>query len=614
MKNEIKANGARYLSQIPEFTNGLPHGILNKATTDVGGTFAALNCESNYIIVTPTIDLIHSVLADRNVKYRVFGVYSGVLYMQFKKYLFENSIHKIVVTYDSLPKVKKWLDRNGFESSKYKVLVDEYHLLLEDMGFRDKAINSLINLIGKFDHYTFMSATPNPETFLPEAMLKLPYTQIDWGSTTMLKPTRMLSTNVFKTMVNLINQFKIGFSLKVNGNNVRVQEFYIFLNSVKGIKQIVDSANLTNDEIKVVCTDSIRNKTILGSIKISKVTEPNASINFFTKKGFQGCNLFSNNGLVIVVSDGQKEHTLVDISTTMHQIAGRLRTNESFDNIFKDRIWHIYSTPLTIQSDDEFKLTMDRIKHDSDIVSTTYNNFDSVEQAAFKNRLDIEDLVCYFDDETNKYIYSELKEKYLIYNHELINKVYNNGISIRDSYIKAGFKLESDQFYRKDEEIILKKASTVGFRELLEQYMKLKKENSEKVLIERYELENPIFKEAWEVLGESGIKTCEYVESNIKERIYAKSDTTMKGVYNTFFKKVGNNNFISNSDAKMILISVFDDYRIKGYKPTLGVLYDCKWFDVSTGKRRIDGKAINGIILNQIRNQEISNYGFYKDN
>ena len=47
----IKAGEARYLSELPEFQDGLPHGIVNKTKTDVGGTYVAANCQSNYIIV-----------------------------------------------------------------------------------------------------------------------------------------------------------------------------------------------------------------------------------------------------------------------------------------------------------------------------------------------------------------------------------------------------------------------------------------------------------------------------------------------------------------------------------------------------------------------------------
>lgn len=61
----------------------------------------------------------------------------------------------------------------------FKILIDEYHLLLEDLGFRESAIIGLINQLKKFNHFTFLSATPIEETFLPDILDELPYNEID---------------------------------------------------------------------------------------------------------------------------------------------------------------------------------------------------------------------------------------------------------------------------------------------------------------------------------------------------------------------------------------------------------------------------------------------------
>ena len=52
MKQEIINGGnARYLGELERFKDGIPFGIVNKTKTDVGGTYVAANCSSNYIIV-----------------------------------------------------------------------------------------------------------------------------------------------------------------------------------------------------------------------------------------------------------------------------------------------------------------------------------------------------------------------------------------------------------------------------------------------------------------------------------------------------------------------------------------------------------------------------------
>ena len=85
----INGGSARYLSELPEFQNGLPHGIVNKTKTDVGGTYVAANCNSNYIIVCPFRDLVDSIAADKNNRYEVFKCYGGVKEYQFRKYIME---------------------------------------------------------------------------------------------------------------------------------------------------------------------------------------------------------------------------------------------------------------------------------------------------------------------------------------------------------------------------------------------------------------------------------------------------------------------------------------------------------------------------------------------
>ena len=147
MKQEIINGGnARYLGELERFKDGIPFGIVNKTKTDVGGTYVAANCSSNYIIVCPFKDLVDSIAADKNNRYEIFKCYGGVREYQFRKYIKNNTTYKIAVTYDSLPKLIGWLS----STEGWKVLVDEYHLILEDRDFRYDAINGLLEEIQKF--------------------------------------------------------------------------------------------------------------------------------------------------------------------------------------------------------------------------------------------------------------------------------------------------------------------------------------------------------------------------------------------------------------------------------------------------------------------------------
>lgn len=349
----INAGDARYLAELPKFQDGLPHGIVNKTKTDVGGTYIAANCRYNYIIVCPFRDLVDSIASDKNNRYEIFKCYGGVKESSFKKYIKEHTTYKIAVTYDSFPKLINWMNK---KTDGWKLLVDEYHLILEDMDFRESAICGLLNEIGKFEHYTFLSATPIDEDYEIEFFQRLPHYRVEWNNTLPVTVIKRKASSLTKGLCNLINIFlKEGFQIPdIDGEIREVEQLFIFLNSVTTIRQIVGTLELDATEVKICCANKQRNKLILGEYEIEPVINPNKKINFFTKKCFQGCNLFSNNGLVIVASDAYRTQTLVDISTTMEQISGRLRFNQEYQNVFRNTMIHLYSTNKNVLSDEEF--------------------------------------------------------------------------------------------------------------------------------------------------------------------------------------------------------------------------------------------------------------------
>lgn len=189
--------------------------------------------------------------------------------------------------------------------------------------------------------------------------------------------------------------------------------------------------------------------------------------------------------------------------------------------------------------------------------------------------MDIDDLVCFYDEENDCYRYSELKEQYLKHNFNLCNHIYTNGLTLRDSYISANMEV-SKQIYANCDDIILKRIVTIGFKELLKNYIELRESNINDEMIKRYDLEHPIFKEAYELIGVNGISTCNYVESAIQELIYAKSDKTLNLLYNEFYKIVGDGNFIDNKTAKNIINSIYTKHKIKSGKSSVTVLNGCK--------------------------------------
>ena len=581
MKQEIINGGnARYLGELERFKDGIPFGIVNKTKTDVGGTYVAANCSSNYIIVCPFKDLVDSIAADKNNRYEVFKCYGGVREYQFRKYIKNNTTYKIAVTYDSLPKLIRWL--SGTEG--WKVLVDEYHLILEDMDFRYDAINGLMEEIQKFRHYSFLSATPIDLDFEIDFLKQLPHYKVQWNGVTKITPIRYKVTQLTKGLARFIQIFlDEGISLPdINGNVSKVEELYIFINSVTSIKQIADTLKLNPDDVKICCADRIRNNKLLGEYQIESVSSPNKKINFFTKKCFQGCNLFTNNGLIIVASDAYRTQTLVDISTTMEQIAGRIRINDEYQNIFRNVIVHLFSTNKNVMSDEEFEMVMQDKEKEADKLLSGWSKLDKEERQTYIKRMNLDtELVSIIN---GRMVYNNLKKQSFIYKQAL-RKTYKDGISIRDSFMQSEKFELTNQNKWKDFNIKLAKAMTVSYEQLLKDYLDSPSES--------YEQEYPEFPLIKRYLKESEMNTLRW---NREKMLKAVED---KKLIDKVFLAIYQPGFISNQELKSKLKDEFGRLGIK-LSPKATLIENCTLYNVEKASRKIDGKTVSGYELGKM--------------
>ena len=581
MKQEIINGGnARYLGELERFKDGIPFGIVNKTKTDVGGTYVAANCSSNYIIVCPFKDLVDSIAADKNNRYEVFKCYGGIREYQFRKYIKNNTTYKIAVTYDSLPKLIGWLS----STEGWKVLVDEYHLILEDMDFRYDAINGLMEEIQKFRHYSFLSATPIDLDFEIDFLKQLPHYKVQWNGVTKITPIRYKVTQLTKGLARFIQIFlDEGISLPdINGNVSKVEELYIFINSVTSIKQIADTLKLNPNDVKICCADRIRNNKLLGEYQIESVSSPNKKINFFTKKCFQGCNLFTNNGLIIVASDAYRTQTLVDISTTMEQIAGRIRINDEYQNIFRNVIVHLFSTNKNVMSDEEFEMVMQDKEKEADKLLSGWSKLDKEERQTYIKRMSLDtELVSIIN---GRMVYNNLKKQSFIYKQAL-RKTYKDGISIRDSFMQSEKFELTNQNKWKDFNIKLAKAMTVSYEQLLKDYLDSPSES--------YEQEYPEFPLIKRYLKESEMNTLRW---NREKMLKAVED---KKQVDKVFLAIYQPGFISNKDLKSKLKDEFGRLGIK-LSPKATLIENCTLYSVEKASRKIDGKTVSGYELGKM--------------
>lgn len=571
----INGGNARYLSELPEFQDGLPHGIVNKTKTDVGGTYVAANCRSNYIIVCPFRDLVDSIAADKNNKYDVFKCYGGVREHQFKKYIKEHQIYKIAVTYDSLPKLLKWMDG---KTEGWKLLIDEYHLIIEDMDFREAAITEMISMVTMFSHYTFLSATPIDEDYEVEFFKNLPHYKVVWQKGLPITVKKIKATCLSKGLCNLIKIFlENGIRIPdIDGELREVEQLFIFLNSVTTARQIADTLELDEDEVKICCAEKQRNRLVLGRYKIESVCSPNKRINFFTKKCFQGCNLFSNNGLVIVASDAYRTQTLVDISTTMEQISGRLRENDYYKNAFRNTMVHIYSTNKNILTDEEFEQKMRKKEEDAARLLSLQAKANEKELATLIRKVNIEtDLLSIIDGRLK---YNDLK-KQSFYLKQEIRKTYKDGIYLREKYDKSEKFFQTNQELWKDFDIELARAVTISYEQLLKDYLNYPTES--------YEQEYPEFRDFRRYLKETEMNSLRWNKDKMMKMV--EDYKQMNAVYKDIYRK----GFISSKELKALFTKEFQKRGIT-ISPKATQIMNCNLFEVRKCKVRIDGKLTDG--------------------
>lgn len=166
----------------------LPKGILNKGVTGCGATSVAIKDEHKTIICSPRINLIKNKVGQHK---GLLGVWGEVKNDEIMAYLEKSDRSKIMVTYDSMPRLAKLIDNKV----DWRVVVDEYQYLLIDSGFRsDKAI-ALLDSVNQFDYVTYLSATPIADKYIQqmEQFNDVPYTELIWDKVEKIDVERIVS-------------------------------------------------------------------------------------------------------------------------------------------------------------------------------------------------------------------------------------------------------------------------------------------------------------------------------------------------------------------------------------------------------------------------------------
>lgn len=584
---------------VSQFLTTLPIGILNKKRTGCGATSVALENHENTIVCCPTIQLIKNKVAqypNERCPYILSGVIGGVKPNEIMDYITKcreeyNQPVKIMVTYNSFYKIKEVLEE---DINNYKIIIDEYQELLDSCVYREKAILDLLKQLRNLANITYLSATPIPINYRPEELIGLTEYEIIWKNDDRVIPHRHKTNKPYAIVVNMIQRHKEGLALQLDDN--RVEEYFFFINSVNAIKDIIDKAGLTNDEVKVVCSDNHKNKTTLDTITISDLSTPNKTFNFCTKAVFCGADFHSASGLAVVVSSGLTKSTMLDISTDIQQIAGRIRTST---NPFKNVIYHIYSTELSCNTQFEFDTWLSKRIESAQGFIDAYNNLaDEVHKKSVieRLRLDKEELALY-DEDTNEVKLNTLKINHFKYKFESIDNVYRSGMSIKEAYERVGNDTSIAQRWTQViSDYIYNMNGIPSFEVLYEEYLTEKERTRNwggtSDRIRDIQSKNELIPLAYKYLSPEKVRALRYNSTDVKNAIHFELPGTQAALKSALKEHFIEGGIYTNEDAKALYQHTLDNLQIKR-NAKVKELRD-KYLDAIDAKPTINGERKNG--------------------
>ena len=576
--------GATYLS---DFLTEIPNNCLfNKRQTGCGATELAIRNPIPTLIAMPYVALVKNKTIYRQDDISVLGVYEGIGEQDIMEYAQSHSPLKIAVTYDSLPRTIKALQAAGLDPyNDLFLLVDEWHVLFNSYSFRHTAIKNLLAEAGKFARVTYMTATPIEREYILEELKHLPICEINWPH---LAEIHVRSRQTSKPAQYIVKECR-----KILDGNLPYN-LHIFVNSVEFIAKVIDLAKLTPDQVKVVCStsgdNSENNQRKLGKdYPIDQPSDSVKKINFYTSTCFEGCDLYDENGVTFIVSDGNKAHTLLDISTLFTQICGRVR-----DSKYKREIIHVFSTTKYSR-----EVTLDEyVAATQKTLKEAVQYAQEINALSDKTRVKTLSKIKYINEqyvriEDNKLVVDKNLANMDIVNFKICRHIYRTYVNLSSELKQNGYFITQHSFSEIIEKLEDKNNARVTFKELFEEYHRLKTSQPFFSLVSHEELcaqiavKYPLVKQAYEELGTAKVQALKYHVGNIRRELTKQWFVTVerkivKMINETFAKQAS----IAKSRVKTELQKIYDSLGIQQ-----------TWYEVKMTSPKINGKTTACIVI-----------------
>lgn len=407
-----------------------------------------------------------------------------------------------------------------------------------------------------------MTATPIEREYVLEELKHLPVCEIDWPH---LQEVKIRSRQTSKPAQYIVRECR-----KVLDNDLPYN-LHIFVNSVEFIAKVIGLAKLTPEQVKVVCSTSgdngENNQRKLGrEYPIEQPSDPVRKINFYTSTCFEGCDIYDEQGVTFIVSDGSKSNTLLDISTLFTQICGRLR-----DSKYKGEIIHVYSTTKYSR-----EVTLDEfVASTKSVLAEAVSYADEINELSEATRIKTLSKIKYINEqyvriEDNRLIVDRNLANMDIVNFKICRHIYRTYINLTDELMRNGYTITRHTFGEIVEKIEDKANARVTFKELFDEYHRLKTTQpffsleSHEEQCAKIAVKCPLVKQAYEELGTAKVEAMKYHVGNIKRELTKRQPAPteykiMKMINTTLTKQAP----IARSKVKAELQRIYDDLGIK---------------------------------------------------
>lgn len=456
-------------------------------------------------------------------------------------------------------------------------MVDEWHILFQSYLFRNHAVTHLLDTASKFDNVTYVSATPIERDYWLEELKPFPEYRIEWPNAEKIHLKTYKTDDPLSYMASMCQS-----RIKEGGES----NYHVFLNSVKGISRIIRLANLTPENTRIVCSDSNSTNRLPAGFDIAKTTDEVKTINFYTSTCFEGQDIYDKNGRSFIVSEGYRDHTKIDISTTMIQICGRIRNSE-----YKNEVVQIYATShykdVSLEEfEKELKKEVEDARHDAQ----QYNSL-SVRRKAKK----IEDIRKNGDKflrvENDSIIVDGNMANLEIVNYKIVNNIYSSQYNMNRALEDTGFVIdEANTLTAPQLQAPTTKKTT--FKEAFEAYSKLRNEQpkyafTKDLRLERIEYEKPLVRQAYDLLGPDEVRRMNYHVSNIRRAVIAKGKQS-DDVKIVRMLNIPKQTAVPVSEIKEELQKAYDALGIKRNAKATDL---AEWYEIKKSTKRIEGKS-----------------------